>query len=117
MSAATQAPAEFGPGEMLTALLGVEALLLAAVAISVSLAVSSGIGSDWTVKPGAFAIGTTVILVFITAGAGFVWAKLFIGSAWPDCVELRAGAIALALAVVAPPIISLVLSVNLVRGD
>jgi hypothetical protein len=113
LSATAQASAEFGPGEMLAALLGVEALLLAAVGISVSLAVASKLGSKWKVKPATFAFGNTVILTLITIGAGFLWARLFAGSAWPDGCELRVGAIALALAVVAPPVISLVLSINL----
>jgi hypothetical protein len=113
LSASAQASAEFGPAEMLAALLGVEALLLAAVGISVSLAVSSKLGNKWIVKPAAFAFGNTAILTLITLGAGMVWAKLFAGAAWPDSCELRAGALALALAVVAPPVISLVLSINL----
>jgi hypothetical protein len=104
---------EFGPGEMLAALLGVEALLLAAVGISISLAVASKTGSNWKVKPAAFAFANTAILTLITIGAGFVWAKLFAGSAWPDSCELRAGAISLAVAIVAPPVISLILSINL----
>jgi hypothetical protein len=104
---------EFGPSEMLAALLGAEALLLAAVGISISLAVASKIGSKWKVKPAAFAFGNTAILTLIAIGAGFVWAKLFVGSAWPDSCELRVGAISLAVAIAAPPVISLILSINL----
>jgi hypothetical protein len=98
---------------MLAALLGVEALLLAAVGISVSLAVASKLGNKWKVKPAVFAFGNTAILTLITIGAGFLWARLFSGSAWPGDCDLRAGAIALAVAIVAPPVISLILSINL----
>jgi hypothetical protein len=113
MFATGASPAEFGAGELLAALLGAESLLLAAVGISVSLAAGSKLGSKWVVKPAKFAFGNTAILALITVGAGFVWAKLFGGSAWPPGCEMRVGALALALAIIAPPIISLVLSINL----
>lgn len=98
---------------MLAALLGVESLLLAAVGISISLAASSKLGSNWKVSPAALAFTNTAILTLITIGASFVWIQLFGGSAWPKDCELRAGAVALALAVLAPPAISLILAINL----
>jgi hypothetical protein len=108
-----QTSTDFGPGEMLAALLGVEGLLLAAVAISVSLAASSKLGNSWKVSPANFAIANTVLLALITIGAGFVWVQLFSGPAWPADCELRVGAITLALAILAPPVLSLVLAINL----
>jgi hypothetical protein len=113
MTPVPRTPAEFGAGEMLAALLGAEGLLLAAVAITVSLAASSRIGNRWVVKPWLLAAANTVILGAISVGAGFVWAHLFGGSAWPDGTDLRIGALTLALVILAPPLISLVLSINL----
>jgi hypothetical protein len=104
---------EPGAGEMLVALLGVQSLLLAAVGISVSLAASSGLGNKWKVSPATFAFLNTGVLALLTVGSGVLWAHLFAGSAWPPGSELRVGALALALAILAPPLVSLVLAINL----
>jgi len=101
---------------MLTALIGAESLIFAALSISVALSGDSELGADWTVPPTILAFAVVAVLAAIATGAGFAWADLFGACHWPTSLGGQIPALALAVAIAAPPVISLVVAINMARA-
>lgn len=103
------------PG-LLMLLLSTEGLLFAALTVSVSLAASSTFGPRTVVAPEALAFIATGILAIVGAAAALAWTDLFVGSNWPSGWNSRFETIALLFAIVAQPLVALLIAVGIWRG-
>lgn len=102
-------------GEALTTLLTAEGLVLVAIGISVSIAGGSAFGTKWLISPGWLAAISTGFLVAIAIGAGFAWVGAWTGCHWPADLTGQVAGLALAVGVVAPPVLSLIVTINVWR--
>lgn len=107
---------EITAANMLAALLGAEGLLFAALSISVALSATSKLGKAWTVRPTALGFISAGVLTAIAVGAVFAWINLFTGSCWPSDRDLQIAALAIVVAIVSPPVISLIIAINVKRA-
>lgn len=96
-------------------LLTTEGLLFAALTIGLSLAAGSTHGSRTVVRPAALAATAALVLGILGVAAVAAWSDLFLGASWPDGWNRRLGAAALLLAIVAQPLIALVITMGLWR--
>lgn len=103
----------FTNAQALTTLLGAEGFLLAAVALSINL---SNPGQQFARKGWMsfrkVTIGAAFVLLVAAVGAGFAWANIFLrGATYAGHVEATI-AVALAIVIVAQPIIALTLALG-----
>jgi hypothetical protein len=116
LGVAATTPDTFTKGNMLSALLTTEGLLFAALSISVSLSGSSTFGPKTIIPPTALAFVAAGILSVVAIAAGFAWVDLFAGDKWPAGSDARVEALALLFAIVAQPVIALVIALGIWRG-
>jgi hypothetical protein len=100
---------------MLSMLLTTEGLLFAALTIGVSLATGSMHGSRTIVRPAALAASAAIVLGVLGTAAVAAWSDLFLGANWPDGWNHRLEAGALLVAIVAQPLIALVITIGVWR--
>lgn len=106
----------FTKAGLLSALLTTEGLLFAALSISVSLSGSSTFGPKTIVRPVTLAFMAAGVLAVVATAAALTWTDLFVGDRWPGGWNSRLEALALIFAIVAQPLIALVLAVGIWRG-
>jgi hypothetical protein len=109
-------PVSFEKKDMLTALLTTEGLLFTALSFAMALAGSSQFGPKTIVKPWKFAMGSTALLTVVAVTAVLAWADLFGGHSWPGSLSGKLEALGLLSAIVAQPVISLIVSLGIWRG-
>jgi hypothetical protein len=97
-------------------LITVEGFLFAALSISTTLASGDRFGATTWGPPWLLAVVSAVFLSAVAVAAALAWVDLFAGGAWPHQWDRRLEAIGLLLAVVAQPMISIVLAVGVVKG-
>ena len=101
---------------LLSALLTTEGLLFAALSISVSLSGASTFGPKAVVRPVILAFIAAGVLATVAVAGVLAWTDLFLGDHWPASANVRLEVIALLFAIVAQPLIALILAVGIWRG-
>lgn len=110
------APAGLTKFGLLSLLLTTEGLLFAALTVSVSLSASSTFGSRTVLAPALLGFIAAGVLAAVGAAAALAWADLFLATAWPADWTGRLEASVLLLAIVAQPLIALLIAVGVWRG-
>lgn len=101
---------------LLALLLTTEGLLFAALTVGVSLSASSVFGPSTVVRPATLAFIAAGLIALVGAGAVLAWTDLFLGSGWPSGWNGPLEAIALLCAIVAQPLVALLIAVGIWRG-
>jgi hypothetical protein len=104
-----------GPA-LLSLLLTTEGLLFAALTVSVSLSASSTFGPRTSISPATLAFIAAAVLAIVAAAALLAWTDLFLGNNWPEGWNGRLEVLVLLFAIVAQPLIALVIAVGIWRG-
>ena len=107
------APTNLG---LLPLLLTTEGLLFAALTIGVSLSTSTVFAPKTVVAPAVLACVAASVLLIVAAAAVLAWTDLFLASDWPHGWNGRFEAIALLFAIVAQPLIAILVAVGIWRG-
>jgi hypothetical protein len=102
--------------DLLIALLTTEGLLFAALAIAVGITGGSTFGPKTSLSPTALAFVSSAVLFAVGGAAVLAWTQLFGGAQWPAACTDRLEAIALLVAIVAQPVISLAVAIGIWRG-
>jgi uncharacterized membrane protein len=84
--------------------------------VGVSLSASSTFGPPTVVSPAALAFIAAGLIAIVAAAAVLAWTDLFVGSSWPSGWNGRLEAIALLFAIVAQPLVALLIAVGIWRG-
>lgn len=98
--------------QILAALLTIEGLLFAALSISVSLTAGSTFGRRTPISPRWLAVSAVLVLVVVAAGATLSWSQLFCGANWPHSLWGQLEALALLVAICAPPLLAVLITVG-----
>jgi hypothetical protein len=101
---------------VLALLLTTEGLLFAALTVGVSLSASSMFGPPTVVPPAALAFIAAGLIALVGAAAVLAWSDLFLGSGWPSGWNGPLEALALLFAIVAQPLVALLIAVGIWRG-
>jgi hypothetical protein len=101
---------------LLALLLTTEGLLFAALTVGVSLSASSTFGPRTVIPPAALAFIAAGLLALVGTAAVLAWTDLFLGNNWPAAWNGRLEAIGLLLAIVAQPLIALLVALGVWRG-
>lgn len=86
--------------------------MFAALSISVTLTAGSTFGRRAPISPRWLAVGAVLVLVVVAAGATLSWSQLFWGPHWPDSLRDQLEALALLVAICAPPLLALLIAVG-----
>jgi hypothetical protein len=100
---------------MLSLLLTTEGLLFAALAVGVALSASSTFGARTVVPPAALAFVAASVLGVVGIAAVLAWTDLFLASSVSSSWNRRLEAGGLLLAIVAQPLVALLVAVGLWR--
>ncbi len=98
---------------ILSLLLTTESLLFAALAVAVTLSGSSVFGASTWGPPWVLAFIATAVLGVVAAAAVLAWTDLFLAHNWPTGWNSRIEALALLFAIVAQPLVALVVAVGI----
>jgi hypothetical protein len=101
---------------LMTALLTAEGLIFAAMSFSVGLTATDAFGSKTAVSPGALAYVATFVLAVIAVGAVLAWTDVLAGDQWPSGANGQIEALVLLFAILAQPILALVVAIGIARG-
>jgi hypothetical protein len=101
---------------LLALLLTTEGLLFAALTVGVSLSASSVFGPPTVVGPATLAFIAAGLIAVVGAAAVLAWTDLFLGHGWPSGWNGPLQAIALLVAIVAQPLVALLIAVGIWRG-
>jgi hypothetical protein len=101
---------------LFSALLTMEGLLFAGLTVSVTLSAAAPFGRQIAIRPAVLAFGAALLVGVVALAAVLAWTDLFLGANWPHGLNGRIEAVALLLAIVAPPIIALALAIGILRG-
>ena len=101
---------------MFIALVTVEGLLFAALSISATLSSGDGLGASTWGPAWLLSVIAAAILVFVAATGVLAWVDLFGGGAWPHHSDRQLEALGLLLAIVAQPVVAIMIAVGVVIG-